>query len=69
MISCQWSVVSGQWSGEGDDSIDASTAEGNNRIYGDGDDDTFILGKSDRLVGAEGADSFFATSGGDNTYF
>lgn len=54
------------FAGEGDDSIDASLAEGNNRIYGDGGDDTFILGTSDLIVGGEGADKFFATSGGDN---
>lgn len=54
------------FAGEGDDLIDASLAKGNNRIYGDGGDDTFILGSGDRVVGAEGADRFFATSSGDN---
>ena len=54
------------FAGEGNDLVDASLAVGNNRIYGDGGDDTFILGADDRLVGAEGAESFFVTSGGNN---
>jgi hypothetical protein len=41
-------------------------SEEGNRAYGNSGDDTFILGKSDRLVGDEGADRFFTTSGGDN---
>lgn len=53
--------------GEGDDLVDASLGEGDNRIYGDGSDDIFILGTGDRLVGAAGADRFFVTNGGDNT--
>ncbi len=63
------------FAGEGNDLIDASLAEGNSRIYGGSGDDTFILGTSDprsgsrgdRLVGSEGADRFFVTSGGNNT--
>ncbi|MEM7715223.1 MAG: serine hydrolase, partial [Cyanobacteria bacterium P01_A01_bin.68] len=53
--------------GDSDDLIDASIAsEGNNRIYAGSGDDTLILGSSDRIIGGEGADKFFATSGGDN---
>ena len=40
--------------------------KGNNRIYAGSGDDTVILGMSDRIVGGDGADKFFATSGGDN---
>jgi hypothetical protein len=47
------------FAGEGNDLIDLS--------FGDGGNDTFILGQGDRLSGAEGDDRFFATSGGDNT--
>ena len=54
------------FAGQGNDLVDASFAEGDNRIYGDGGDDTFVLGTNDRIVGAEGADRFFTTSGGNN---
>ncbi|BAY81652.1 hypothetical protein NIES267_11290 [Calothrix parasitica NIES-267] len=53
--------------GDSDDLIDASiSSTGSNRIYAGSGDDTAILGISDRVVGGEGADKFFATSGGDN---
>ncbi|MEM7717405.1 MAG: calcium-binding protein, partial [Cyanobacteria bacterium P01_A01_bin.68] len=53
--------------GDSDDLIDASiSSTGNNRIYAGSGDDTTILGTSDRIVGGEGADKFFTTSGGDN---
>jgi glycerophosphoryl diester phosphodiesterase len=56
------------FTGEGNDLVDAAiSGNGNNRIYLDGGDDLAILGKGDRYFGAEGADRFFATSGGDNT--
>ena len=55
------------FAGEDNDVIDASLAKGNNRIYGDGGDDTFILGAGDRAVGGDGDDRFFAQMGGDNT--
>ena len=55
------------FAGEGNDLIDAASAEGENRIYGDGGDDTVILGSGDRIVGAEGADRFFTLNGGGNT--
>jgi glycerophosphoryl diester phosphodiesterase len=54
------------FAGAGDDLIDLFASEEGNRAYGNSGDDTFILGKSDRLVGDEGADRFFTTSGGDN---
>ncbi|MEM6402078.1 MAG: Ig-like domain-containing protein, partial [Cyanobacteria bacterium P01_D01_bin.116] len=54
--------------GDESDLIDASIgSEGSNRIYAGSGDDTVILGMSDRIVGGEGADKFFATTGGDNT--
>ncbi|MEM7714507.1 MAG: pre-peptidase C-terminal domain-containing protein [Cyanobacteria bacterium P01_A01_bin.68] len=53
--------------GDSDDLIDASiSSQGNNRIYAGSGDDTVILGMSDRIVGGEGDDKFFTTSGGDN---
>ena len=53
--------------GDSDDLIDASISSGgDNRIYAGSGDDTLILGSGDRLVGGEGADKFFALSGGDN---
>ncbi|HEY9769554.1 MAG TPA: alkaline phosphatase [Coleofasciculaceae cyanobacterium] len=56
------------FAGEGNDLVDAAIAgEGSNRIYLDDGDDLAILGTGDRLVGAEGVDRFFVTSGGDNT--
>ena len=55
------------FAGAGNDLVDASFSEVDNRIYGGSGDDDFILGTGDRFVGAEGADRFFATTGGDNT--
>ena len=55
------------FAGEGNDLIDAASADGENRIYSDGGNDTVILGAEDRIVGAEGADRFFTLKGGDNT--
>ena len=55
------------FAGDGNDLVDASMGNGSNRIYAGSGDDTLILGKSDRLVGAEGADRFFVTNGGNNT--
>lgn len=55
------------FAGDSDDLIDAVGSMGGNRIYAGSGDDTLILGSGDRLVGAEGEDRFFATSGGDNT--
>ncbi|MBE9048754.1 alkaline phosphatase, partial [Pleurocapsales cyanobacterium LEGE 10410] len=55
------------FAGEGNDLVDASLADGNNRIYLDVGDDTAILGTGDRVVGADGADRFFVLNGGDNT--
>ena len=55
------------FTGEESDLIDASTGDGNNRIYAGSGNDTLILGESDRVFGGEGDDKFFVTSGGDNT--
>lgn len=49
------------------DLVDASIGNGSNRIYAGSGDDTLILGESDRAFGAEGADRFFVTNGGNNT--
>ena len=55
------------FAGDTDDLIDASTGEGNNRIYAGSGDDTIILGTSDRIIAGDGNDAIFTTSGGDNT--
>ena len=52
---------------EGNDLIDSSLAEGNNRIFGNGGDDTFVLGEGDHSIGGEGTDSFFVTNNGNST--
>ena len=49
------------------DLVDATTGEGNNRIYAGNGDDTLILGESDRILAGAGDDAIFITSGGDNT--
>ncbi|MGD1921026.1 MAG: D-alanyl-D-alanine carboxypeptidase, partial [Pleurocapsa sp.] len=53
--------------GDMNDLVDATTGEGNNRIYAGNGDDTLILGESDRILAGVGDDRIFATSGGDNT--
>ena len=63
------------FAGDGNDLVDALISDGSNRIYAGSGDDTLILGqgatRSDaegsRLVGADGADRFFVTNGGNNT--
>ena len=55
------------FAGDGNDLVDASTGNASNRIYAGSGDDTLILGEGDRLVGADGADRFFVTNGGNNT--
>jgi 3-phytase/alkaline phosphatase D len=47
------------FAGEGNDLIDLSQGTGENRVYGDGGDDTFFLGTNDLVVGGEGADRFW----------
>lgn len=54
------------FAGSGDDLIDASNSEGNNRIYSSGGNDTLILGRGDVLVGGDGSDRFFNQGQGDN---
>ena len=55
------------FAGDMNDLVDASIGNGSNRVYAGSGDDTLILGKNDRLVGAGGADRFFTTNGGNNT--
>ncbi len=57
------------FAGSGDDLIDASLSQGNNRIFGSAGEDTFILGVGDVLVGGDGDDNFFNQSGGENRVF
>ncbi|WP_414620376.1 calcium-binding protein [Calothrix sp. CCY 0018] len=54
------------FAGAGDDLIDAISSSGNNRLYGDNGNDTFILGQGDMVFGEDGNDRFFAQSGGGN---
>ena len=54
------------FAGTGDDLIDAIASSGNNRLYGDNGNDTFILGQGDMVFGEDGNDRFFAQSGGGN---
>ena len=54
------------FAGDMNDLVDASTGEGNNRIYAQSGDDTLVLGSSDRVLAGAGGDAIFATSGGDN---
>ena len=55
------------FAGDSNDLVDASTGEGNNRIYAGSGDDTVILGTEDRVLAGAGDDALFATTGGDNT--
>jgi hypothetical protein len=55
------------FAGDSDDLIDATTGDGDNRIYGGDGDDILISGSNNRIFGEEGSDRFFFTTGGDNT--
>ncbi|MEM8830551.1 MAG: pre-peptidase C-terminal domain-containing protein [Cyanobacteria bacterium P01_G01_bin.19] len=55
------------FAGDLNDLVDATTGEGNNRIYAGNGDDTIVLGSSDRILAGAGDDAMFVTSGGDNT--
>ena len=54
------------FAGNSNDTIDAFTGEGNNRIYAGRGNDTVILGEGDRFFGGDGNDRFFVTDKGDN---
>ena len=55
------------FSGEGDDLIDLAPGEGNNRAYGGGGSDIFILGDEDRVFADDDDDLLFVLSGGGNS--
>ena len=55
------------FAGDGDDLIDLTGADGENRVYAGTGDDTGILGEEDRFYGDNGDDRFFTTSGGGNS--
>jgi len=48
----------------GDDTLDASTGGGGNRLLGQEGDDLLLAGSNDRLVGGPGNDRLFAGTGG-----
>lgn len=52
--------------GTGNDSLDATDADGSRLNGGDGDD-LFFLGKNGRALGGNGNDKFFVAKGGSNT--
>ena len=54
------------FAGEGDDLLDLSQGEGNNRAYGGSGSDVFILGKEDRVFADDDNDRLFVLSGGGN---
>lgn len=54
------------FAGDTNDLVDASTGEGDNRIYAGSGGDTLILGESDRVLAGDGNDAIFITNGGDN---
>ena len=54
------------FAGDLNDLVDASTGEGNNRIYAGSGDDTLVLCSNDRIFAGEGDDILFVTNGGDN---
>lgn len=54
------------FTGQGNDLVDTSFADGNNRVNGGSGDDIFILGSDSNFISGEGIDRFFAGSGGNN---
>ena len=54
------------FAGAGNDTIDASQSEGDNRIFGGTGNDTLILGRDDVLAGGAGEDIFLSQTGGNN---
>lgn len=52
--------------GAGDDTLDASTSLGNNRVYGGEGDDELFAGRGDRLFGSNGDDILDASVGKGN---
>ncbi|MEL4896960.1 hypothetical protein [Crocosphaera sp. Alani8] len=55
------------FAGGGNDFVDSSLSDGENRIYLQSGEDIAILGQGDRILGGVDDDQFFVTSGGDNT--
>lgn len=55
------------FTGDGDDLVDLSPGEGNNRAYGGSGADIFILGREDRVFADDDDDRLFVLSGGGNS--
>ena len=55
------------FAGEGDDLLDLSPGEGNNRAYGGSGADVFILGKEDRVFADDNDDRLYVLTGGGNS--
>jgi phosphohistidine phosphatase SixA len=55
------------FAGGGNDFVDSSQSQGNNRIYLGSGSNIAVLGQGDRVIGGRDDDQFYVTSGGDNT--
>ena len=55
------------FAGDGDDLIDLTSGEGDNRAYGGMGQDTLNLGRDNRIFVGDGDDELFVFSGGNNT--
>ncbi len=51
--------------GSGDDTLDASSGKGDNRLFGQAGNDTLFAGANDTLIGDDGNDRLFALMGGN----
>jgi myo-inositol-hexaphosphate 3-phosphohydrolase/Ca2+-binding RTX toxin-like protein len=57
------------FSGAGEDTVEASTGNGGNRLYGGSNNDELIVGRSDRAFGGAGDDTIEASLGGENRLY
>jgi len=57
------------FSGAGNDTVEVSTGNGGNRIYGGNDNDELITGSNDRAFGGEGDDFLESSLGSENRLY
>ncbi|PNW65558.1 UNVERIFIED_CONTAM: metallophosphoesterase [Euhalothece sp. KZN 001] len=57
------------FSGEGNDSIEASTGNGGNRLYGGSNNDELVVGSNDRAFGGAGNDIIESSLGRENRLY